>query len=249
MVQYPTLAPPAQTEFLAGLVDRTRALRAAGKVPVVVFDLDGTLLDNRPRTVAILAELAAVWGEKHPREADLIRDVPPSSLLYLFTDTLRKLGVKDEALEAEALAFWRARFFRDAHLAHDVEVPGAAAFAKRIYEAGAQVVYLTGRDLPFMSLGSWASLRDLSFPIGVIGTELVCKPDPAIPDEDYKRMIAPTITRHGELVASFDNEPGNCNAFLEAHPEAASVLLDTQHLPGAPALLPGVVSLRDFRQA
>ena len=42
-------------------------------------------------------------------------------------------------------------------------------------------------------------------------------------------------------------EPGNCNAFLEMHPEADSVFIDTQHLPGAPPLHKGVHVVADFR--
>jgi hypothetical protein len=38
------------------------------------------------------------------------------------------------------------------------------------------------------------------------------------------------------VVASFDNEPANCNLFLEHHPEAKSVLLDTHHAPNPPVL-------------
>ena len=110
------------------------------------------------------------------------------------------------------------------------------ALIESIPDAGAIIVYFTGRDLPFMSLGSFQSLRDLGFPIGVVGTELVCKPDAKTPDEAFKREEGPKIARVGRVVAAFDNEPGNCNAFLEMNPDADVVFVDTQHLPGAPPL-------------
>ena len=97
-----------------------------------------------------------------------------------------------------------------------------------------------------MSLGSFQSLRDLGFPIGVVGTELVCKPDAAIPDETFKREVAPKLRRIGRVVAAFDNEPGNCNVFIELAPDAEVVFVDTQHLPGAPRLHPGVHVVADF---
>src|SRR6185369_858456 len=127
-------------------------------------------------------------------------------------------------------------FFTDDYLKHDIAIPGGVELARACYEAGATLVYFTGRDLPFMSIGSFQSLRDLGFPIGMVGTELVCKPDAKIPDEAFKREEGPKIARIGRIVAAFDNEPGNCNAFLEMSPDADVVFVDTQNLPGAPAL-------------
>ena len=151
-------------------------------------------------------------------------------------------------LVREAEIFWRERFFIDAYLKYDIEVPGAGAFARDCYDAGGILVYFTGRDLPLMGLGSFASLRDLGFPIGVPGTELVLKPDAQMPDEAFKRMQGPALERVGKVVALFDNEPGNCNVLGQHFPDASSVLLDTQHLPGAPPLDASVRVIADFRR-
>ena len=243
-----TLSQDAQSTFLRGLVERVRSLRRGGSSsPLVVFDLDGTLLDNRPRSVAILRELSSQWAERYPAEARAIAACKPEELAYAMSDSLARLGVAQPGLIDEGLQFWRDRFFRDAYLVHDIEVAGAVRFARAVYDAGANLVYLTGRDLPLMGLGSWTSLRDLGFPIGVVGTELVCKPQAELHDETFKRDVAPTLGRLGEVVASFDNEPANCNLFLEAHPRAAAVFLDTQHSADAPSLSAGVMSLRDLR--
>lgn len=247
MPVYPCLSPEEQTALLDRIVSRVRSHAASDARAVVVFDLDGTLMDNRPRSVAILRELAGHWIERHPEAARALSGVRSADLAYAVSDSLAKMGVDHPELVAEATHFWKERFFRDPYMAHDVAIDGAAAFAHAVHDAGAIVVYLTGRDLPLMGLGSWSSLRDLGFPIGRVGTELVCKPDATIPDEDYKREVAPTLARLGEVVASFDNEPGNCNAFLRAYPASFSVLLDTQHADGAPPLDAGVQTIRDFR--
>jgi hypothetical protein len=249
MPSYPCLDGAGQSALLGRLVERARERRAAGGAPpVIVFDLDGTLMDNRPRSAAILAELAREWASLHPEAAGRVAAARADELAYLFSDNLQRLGVSDRALVDKAMAFWRERFFHDKYLAHDVEVPGAVAFARAAYEAGANVVYLTGRDLPLMGLGSWSSLRDLGFPIGVVGAELVCKPDASVHDEAFKLEVAPALVRVGEVIATFDNEPGNCNLFRRAYPAALTVLLDTQHVPGAPPLDEGVVCVRDFRR-
>ncbi len=215
----------------------------------MVFDLDGTLMDNRPRTCAILREFAETLG---PGDADIaarLKAAAPDELAYLLTDSLVRFGIVRTDLVARAEAFWRDRFFADDHLRHDVEVPGAVAFAHACYEAGATLVYLTGRDLPLMGIGSFRSLRDLGFPIGVPGTELVLKPDAQMPDEAFKRLEAPKLARVGRVVAVFDNEPANCNTLLAVNPGCKSVLLDTQHLPGAPPLDSGVLVVADFKMS
>jgi beta-phosphoglucomutase-like phosphatase (HAD superfamily) len=232
---YPRLSRAAQAELLRRIIARCKS-QSGAPTPVVVFDLDGTLLDNRPRTCAILHELARELRATEPDAALLLAAARPDALAYLLTDSLGRLGIHRTDLVARAETFWRERFFADHHLEHDVEVPGAVAFARACHEAGATLVYMTGRDLPLMGIGSFRSLRDLGFPIGLAGTELVLKPDAAMPDEAFKRLTGPQLGRIGAVVAIFDNEPANCNVLLDQHPGADSVLVDTQHLPGAPAL-------------
>lgn len=229
------LPPAERVALLQSVIDRVRA-QVAQSPAVVVFDLDGTLMDNRPRVVAILHELAVAWRDLHPEAAAACARASADDIGYGFVQNLLRLGVVDHALHEEGLAFWKARFFQDPHVKHDIEVTGARAYVKACYDAGAVVVYLTGRDLPNMALGSFASLRDLGFPIGVIGTELVVKPTFEMPDAEFKREVAPELRRLGQVVAVFDNEPANVNLFLEAHPEASGIFLDTQYAPDPPAL-------------
>jgi hypothetical protein len=247
---YGRLSPSDQRSLLRDIVATCAPIVSSAPgtpTPVVVFDLDGTLMDNRPRTCAILRDFAGVIESRHAEVARRLRDARPDELAYLLTDSLERLGIHQTDLVAEATAFWRERFFADGHLVHDVEVDGAVAFARACYEAGAILVYLTGRDLPLMGIGSFKSLRDLGFPIGIAGTELVLKPDATMPDEAFKRETAPKLARVGKVVAAFDNEPANCNIFLRLYPYAYSVLVDTQHMPGAPPLDAGVRVVGDFR--
>jgi haloacid dehalogenase-like hydrolase len=241
------LASQEQKTLLDRIVERC-GKNGHARTPVVVFDLDGTLLDNRPRTTTILRELAVRWRERDPVAARKLDDAKVDDLAYLLTDSLTRLGITRTELVRDAEVFWRERFFTDGYLTHDIEVPGAASFARACYEAGGILVYFTGRDLPLMGLGSFASLRDLDFPIGVPGTELVLKPDASMPDEAFKRMCGPSLARVGDVVAIFDNEPGNCNVLGESFPTAETVLLDTQRLPGSPALSASVRVIGDFRR-
>jgi len=245
MASYVRLSAEAQR----ALLDRILARCAHGPehpARVVVFDLDGTLMDNRPRTRVILRELSEELRATEPEVAAKLAAARDEDLAYLLTDTLTNLGVRRTDIVRRAEIFWRERFFIDGYLRHDVEVPGAGDFARACYDNGAVLVYFTGRDLPMMGVGSFASLRDLGFPIGVPGTELVLKPDANMPDEAFKRYGAPGLARVGDVIAIFDNEPGNCNVLAAEYPKADVVLVDTQHLPGAPALSNGVHVIADF---
>ena len=235
-----------QQALLQRIVSRCKGARNE-QTPVVVFDLDGTLMDNRPRTLAILRELAEELRAEQHGSADRLAKAEADQLAYLLGDSMRQIGIEHPELVTRAEGYWKSRFFTDDYLKHDVAVEGSVELAKACYEAGAVLVYFTGRDLPLMGIGSFQSIRDLGFPIGVVGTELVCKPDAAIPDETFKRAEGPKIARVGRVVAAFDNEPGNCNAFLEMNPEADIVFVDTQHLPGAPPLDPRVSIIGDLR--
>jgi len=245
MVQ-PVSPRATQSSTLRAVLRRCRVHKAQS-TPVVVFDLDGTLMDNRPRTIAILREFAAQHRHRDPELAVRLESADQSDLEYLLTDSLERLGAHRTDLVAEMHAFWRDRFFADPHLVHDVALHGAVDFVRACYDAGAVLVYLTGRDLPLMGIGTFQSLRDLGFPIGVPGTELVLKPDASMPDEAFKRFAAPQLARVGHVVAAFDNEPANCNVMLASYPDAHVVYVDTQHTPGAPSLSAGVHVVRDFR--
>lgn len=242
----PAHSQQSQHSTLRAVLRRCRAERGH-TTPVVVFDLDGTLLDNRSRTLAILQEFAELHGHQDEHLAARLRGARTWDIAYLLTESLERIGAHRTSLLPEVQTFWRDRFFAEAHLRHDVPVPGAVEYVRACHDAGAILVYLTGRDLPLMGPGTFQSLRDRGFPIGVAGTELVLKPDASMPDEAFKRLVAPDLSRVGHVVAAFDNEPANCNVMRAHYPDAHVVFVDTQHTPGAPVLDGGIHSVQDFR--
>ncbi len=213
--------------------------------PVVLFDLDGTLFDNRPRTLRILHAYAAQLPQEHWADAKIIRSLNSRDVAYLLDATLAPHGVKSSVIEG-AKSFWRARFFTDAACADDVPVAGSVPFVRRCWDEGATIVYLTGRDIPGMILGTVRTLRDDGFPIGVPRTELVMKTTFEEPDTTFKLRLLDSLNELGKVVASFDNEPVNCNLFQNRWPAAFSVLLETQAAPGAPPLLSECHRVADF---
>lgn len=213
-------------------------------MPVVVFDLDHTLFDNGPRTWEILREYAVAVGRDDLLVA--LDGLPRFGLPYLLSETLSMCNLYEEQMHDEALKFWFDRFFTDDYQRHDVPLPGAVSFASQLYDAGATLVYLSGRDSPGMLVGCTASLREHRFPVGLARTAIVLKPDFETPDLDFKTAAVDYIRTQGTVIATFDNEPANCNLFLDSWPDAANVFLETAHAPNPPPLATGMVRLRDF---
>ncbi len=240
---------PHQTDVLASVLDRIASWtsQVGARTPVAVFDLDATLYDNRPRTLEILMEYREEVLDDEPDVAAALATLTTDHVHYLLSDTLRDTGITHAGLVASITRYWHDRFFTDDYLAHDAPMDGAAEYVRACHEAGAIVVYLTGRDVPGMFLGTVASLRDCGFPIAVAGTELVLKPDANLPDEAFKRGALPTLDRLGDLVTFFDNEPANCNLAKSMYPDARVVLLETQKVPYAPDPAEGVEIVTDFR--
>ncbi|MDQ3031419.1 MAG: haloacid dehalogenase-like hydrolase [Myxococcota bacterium] len=242
---------PHQTNVLADALERvaTWTHNEGSRSPLVVFDLDATLYDNRPRTLEILMEYREEILDGQPDLADALATLTAERVEYLLSDTLRGCGVTSSNRIADITRYWHDRFFTDAYLQHDAPLDGASEYVRACHEAGGIIVYLTGRDIPGMFLGTVASLRDCGFPIGVAGTELVLKPDANLPDEAFKRGALPTLDRLGDLVAFFDNEPANCNLAKAMYPDCTVVLLETQKVPYAPEIAEDVLVVSDFRLA
>ena len=235
--------PEAQASILDAALARARAAAPRG---VAVFDLDSTLLDNRPRQARILREygawagVAALAGARaeHWRSWDL-------------ADALRAAGLSSAEVAVHLLParrFWGACFFTSEYCREDVALPGAAAFVRAVAEAGAQVAYVTGRP-DSMEEGTVATFRREGLPLpDGRRVHLLMKPDAPLGDDEWKSMAAARVATLGPVVAAFDNEPAHVNGYAMAWPGALCVHLDTDHSPRPIAVLPHVPSIADFRR-
>jgi hypothetical protein len=233
---------------LASVLERVASYSAEhGRSALCVFDLDATLYDNRPRTLEILLEYREEVLETQPDIADKLGTITADRISYLLSDTLRTCGITRSDVVADVTRYWHERFFNDDYLKHDAPLEGAPEYVRACHEAGGIVVYLTGRDVAGMLLGTISSLRNSDFPLAIAGVELVLKPDASLPDEAFKRGVLPTLDRLGDVVAFFDNEPANCNLARAMFEDAYVVALETQKVPYAPQLAAGVEVVADFR--
>lgn len=231
-------------EVLKACLHKIQACRAQNRQPVVLFDLDGTLFDNGPRTWQILYEFAL--QKRRDSLSKKLPDLPKMGLPYMLKDILALVGENDAQQLQEAAAFWKDRFFRDDYVRYDEPLRGAHQFATALWDAGATVVYFSGRDSPNMLIGTAFSLRTHCFPVAVPRAVITLKEAFEVEDIIFKREAMAFMDSLGTVVASFDNEPANCNMFHGRWPDAETVALATSHSPNPQPLHPSVKVIADF---
>ncbi len=237
-----------QNRGLSSLVDRIKADTERELSSLVIFDLDGTLFDNRPRTNFILTEIASRFEESLPQlcnAMDKYRDI--NLFQYSVRETLKNLNVTDEREVSFIEREWKKRFFSDEYQKYDIPIAGAARYVSRIHDAGATVIYLTGRDAPKMLVGATESLRLFGFPVGITGTMTIVKQMFEEKDEVFKKEVASYLRRIGRVEGIFENEPANSNLLQAAFPDASSFFVLSQHREDAPPLNDGICVIKDFR--
>jgi hypothetical protein len=210
--------------ILADIRDRVARAARDGDDPAVVFDLDGTLFENTPRTHRILLAYALTAGDEELRRS--LDSVPAACYRYRIGETLERLGVNG-AQRASIEEFWQRHFFSDRFLRFDEPLAGAAAYVRGLHASGAHVIYLSGRDVPNMLCGTVECLAIHGFPVGQFGVELVLKPDPALDDRVFKADASRAVGARRQVVAVFDNEPAHLKELMTAMPGAIGVLVES----------------------
>jgi len=228
------------------LAEALARARAAAPRGVAVFDLDSTLLDNRPRQARILREYGALAGLPA-----LERAAPEHWTSWDIADAMRQAGLPPAEVVRHLLParrHWGERFFTSEYCQEDVPIPGAPAFVRELAAAGAQIAYVTGRP-ERMEAGTLAVFRRAGLPLpGSARVHLLMKPDQPLGDDEWKARAAGLVAALGPVVAAFDNEPAHVNGYAMAWPGALCVHLDTDHSERPIEVLPGIPSIADFRR-
>lgn len=240
----PRRAHPAdQPAILLAALARARE---AGPHGVAVFDLDSTLLDNRPRQASIARAYGRAAGL-----ALLRRARPEHFSSWDLVAALRAAGLDEAALRRHSRpfhAFWEERFFTSRHCRLDVPIPGAPEFVRAVRAAGARIAYVTGRPGHAMRAGTLAVLRRHGFPLPDGATvTLLMKPGAGLLDDAWKAVARDAVEARGTPVLVLDNEPAHVNAYARAWPRALAIHLDTDHSGRPVEVDPAIPSVLDLR--
>lgn len=242
---FPVLGPSQSAALLARVVE---AARAAGPGACVAFDLDSTLLDNRPRQARILRE----YGALHALDA-LAGHQADHWQGWDARIAMAASGLDRDLIEAHFAPFrsyWKDRFFTSEYCVEDRAIAGAPDYVRSLLAAGARVLYVTGRHEE-MRAGTLICFQRTGFPCpdgpdGAVAVELLMKPALEEHDDLYKARAYDLLRERGQVVAAFDNEPAHINGYREAFPDALCVHLATDHSMRDIPLAAGIPSIRDF---
>ena len=236
--------PLSDSDATALLRDLLAKGTAAAPNALFVFDLDSTLLDNRPRQALIMRE----YGEQHGVEA------LATATADVWKGWSAKVAMINAGLDEAQLdqhfepfrAYWRDCFFTSQYCKHDWPIIGAPEYARAALETGARVAYVTGRH-EAMRAGTVESFHEPAFPIpDGERVQLVMKPNLDETDDAYKERTYDMLRKLGALVAAFDNEPTHINGYRAAFTDATAVHLATDHSLREVKVADGVVSIRNF---
>lgn len=202
--------------------------------PLVIFDLDSTLFDLTRRVSAILhhyfeqPETQAKFGEA----LEILKQVEIRRTDWGLIEPLERLNLTratHSQLISDLQAAWARGFFSNDFLMHDQPLEGAVEFVEACLGAGADILYLTGRDVPRMLEGTKASLHQHRLPLDETKARLRLKPNKSVDDALFKVEVIETLVEHHGSVWLFENEPVNINAVIRRTPSVKTVLLETCH--------------------
>ena len=104
-----------------------------GSVPVVVLDLDLTLLDNRARTRAILRDFVHGMVPDVRTRAVALERLETHSIVYSIQENMKAIGVDAERFRQDGL-FLDGAIFSDRFCSFDTPYPGAAEACSRMLD-------------------------------------------------------------------------------------------------------------------
>jgi len=232
---------------LAEVFTRIDAAAAESVLPVVVFDLDSTLFSTEPRNYRIIGEFIEEHGDEYPGLRELGARLQLSDMGWGPIDPFVDRDFDAPGFKEALRRFWGKRFFTSEYVVSDHPTPGAVEFACECHRRGAMLYYLTGRHVSDMGAGTVRALTERGFPFWRGRCSLHLKPNFEMADKPFKDQALVDIrSNQGRVVATFENEPGNANLFMDAFPDALHFLLETTHSTEAERPYPELLRGPDF---
>lgn len=239
-----------QAKLLRKILSEVQETTLQNGKTLAVFDLDSTLFDVSPRIQQILWDFAhhPEYSKRYPETVDILKNIQTQRRDWGIKHAILRAGLGDHAAEfhEDLRLFWKQHFFSNAYLEYDKPFEGAVEFTQEIWRKGADVVYLTGRDVLRMGEGSESVLKKWNFPIQQERTTLVLKPKAGMDDAQFKKdWFAAQSLREYEHIWFFENEPVNLLEIQKYLPEVKMIFFDSTH-SGVAAPLPDVPTILHF---
>lgn len=205
----------------------------------MAFDLDSTLFNVAPRMEKILREFAdqPEHRERFPEHIPHFSKIRVQRGDWDLLDSLERAGLNGATPEFEASLreFWFPRFFSNPYLHFDEPYPGARSYVQTLVDRGADIVYLTGRDVHRLGHGTREVLRKWKFPLDEKRARLALKPDKTMDDPKFKTDWFVQLPRDAyHDIWFFENEPANIHPLRLEVAHVKVVFFDSTHSRVAP---------------
>lgn len=219
---------------LEQILHEARDFRENDRPFLAAFDLDSTLYDLTLRIATIVAGFAAApqQQQRFPEACEQLKRIQILRTDWGIRDALARVGLRPEDhphFYKELHDHWADCFFSDHYLHCDEPLPGAIEYVQELVRLGADVMYLTGRDIPRMEKGTLESLSKHGFPLSTPQVQLVMKPSHRLDDAAFKVDVLKNSEQKYKKIWLFENEPVNLNAVAKTCPEIGLVFIESTH--------------------
>ena len=196
-----------------------------------VFDLDSTLFCVAERTQYILRNIPHhlkmhkfCSGQEH-----LFQNIQVSPKDFSLRCILQKACIKLDSISyKEVFYFWTFQFFSNDFLKYDTLYKGTQSYLSQLESAGAEIMYLTGRNRPFMGAGTYEQLRHHQLPLKS-KDHLIMKDNSYTEDAFYKKSCLKKLCEKYQTIWFFENEPSVINFIHYFLPKIHIVFIDSTH--------------------
>ncbi len=201
---------------------------------MVVFDLDSTLFDVGPRLQKILHDFChdPKFQAQFPVETAALKSAETQRTDWGLRQAVMRSGLESASIEFQHTLrdFWAKHFFSNEFLHYDKPYDGAVEFVQELWNIGAEIVYLTGRDVQRMGRGSEEVLLKWKMPLDGNQARLVLKPEKGMDDAKFKSdWFAQLPQGKYDTIWFFENEPVNVNLVRVEHQHIEVVFFDSTH--------------------
>lgn len=219
--------------MLEQILGKIQELTQQGQKSLVVFDLDSTLFDVSPRLERILLDFAAspLNQKRFPEQIPLLKTIKTLRSDWGIKGALERVGLDGHhVVFQEAIKeYWLKSFFSNHYLQFDGLYDGALEFVKAVEKAGADIAYLTGRDVERMGTGTLEVLKQWDFPLSDKAT-LVLKPHRGMDDAQFKTdWFIEADKKNYTKIYFFENEPVNLHHLAQFCPHVEMIFFESTH--------------------
>jgi hypothetical protein len=222
------------SHLLRQILVKIEEFQNQGLRSLAVFDIDSTLFDVSPRVERILMDFAAEPAHKidFPEQVQLFKNIRTHRHDWGFKSALERAGLDGHhpKFQESLREYWHQRFFSNDYLQYDLPYDGAVEYVNTVANLGAEVVYLTGRDVERMGSGSALTLKHAGFPLDERQTRLVLKPHKSLDDAEFKTEWFTSLPQNQYAdLWFFENEPVNIHHLRQRHPHVNVVFFESTH--------------------